>query len=407
MTTRTPRACASYLAALPSTRAIPDRDVFYLADPISSIETRSLPALAHSYPRRFTFHLADPVSSIVAYQSGSNCQGKLRSGGGDQAMLIARGHTFKQEQPTGGVRLKCMTNRVLVFAVAVTLLTVASVCADDNVREVQTKLHDAGFYRGEIDGAYSSQLTAALSRYQIRNGLPITGQLDAETSKALGAKPAVTTTAAEPAQSSEARRQLRKRDQGFLAKTNARAAASPSANETPGTSTGTTNDSAEKAATTRPGTQSADSSLPQEPPSGTAPISADARTSSPAADFSAERVRDYVAAFVLAGLDRQAGAEIDFFADRAAYYDSGMISREKIRQDLQRYAERWPERQFWIAGNISVEPQSENRVRVTFPLEFKLRNGTETTSGKVDKSLILEAAGDDLQIVAVSERKAE
>jgi hypothetical protein len=28
------------LAALPSTRAIPDRDVFYVADPISSIETR-------------------------------------------------------------------------------------------------------------------------------------------------------------------------------------------------------------------------------------------------------------------------------------------------------------------------------------------------------------------------------
>jgi hypothetical protein len=35
--TRTARACASYLAALPSTRAIPDRDVFYVADPFSSI----------------------------------------------------------------------------------------------------------------------------------------------------------------------------------------------------------------------------------------------------------------------------------------------------------------------------------------------------------------------------------
>jgi hypothetical protein len=293
------------------------------------------------------------------------------------------------------------------LAVAFGLALVGSVLADENVREVQTKLHDAGFYLGEIDGAYSSQLTAALSRYQVRNGLPITGQLDAETSKALGAKPAVTNTVVDPAQSSETWRQLRKRDQQFLAKTNARAAASPSANETPGTSTGTTNDSADKAATTRPGTQSADSAPPQEPPPATAPISSDARTSTPAPDFSAERVRDYVAAFVLAGLDRQIGAEVDFFADRAEYYDSGMISREKIRQDLQRYGERWPERQFWVAGNISVEPQSKNRVRVTFPLEFKLRNGTETRSGKVDKSLVLEAAGDDLQIVAVSERKVD
>jgi peptidoglycan hydrolase-like protein with peptidoglycan-binding domain len=80
---------------------------------------------------------------------------------------------------------------VLAFAVAVTLSVVASVSADDNVREVQEKLRDGGFYTGEIDGAYSPQLSTALTRYQIRNGLPITGQLDVDTSKALGAKPAV------------------------------------------------------------------------------------------------------------------------------------------------------------------------------------------------------------------------
>ena len=32
-----PRPHASYLAALPSTRAIPDRDVFYVAPPVCSI----------------------------------------------------------------------------------------------------------------------------------------------------------------------------------------------------------------------------------------------------------------------------------------------------------------------------------------------------------------------------------
>jgi peptidoglycan hydrolase-like protein with peptidoglycan-binding domain len=309
------------------------------------------------------------------------------------------------------------------------LALVGSVLADENVREVQTKLHDAGFYLGEIDGAYSSQLTAALSRYQIRNGLPITGQLDAETSKALRAKPAVTNTAADPAQSSETWRQLRKRDKQFLAKTNARAATSPSANETPESNTETSPRSA-PAATVRTSSEVTESASGQPttgsegtrpvsaPPAtgqissdttkpASAPLATGPHTNSSEPDFSAERVRDYVAAFVLAGLDRQVGAEVDFFADRADYYDSGMMSREKIRQDLQRYGERWPERQFWVAGNISVEPQSKNRVRVTFPLEFKLRNGTETTSGKVDKSLVLEAAGDDLRIVAVSERKAE
>jgi len=46
-------------------------------------------------------------------------------------------------------------------------------------------------------------------------------------------------------------------------------------------------------------------------------------------------------------------------------------------------------------------------VRVTFPLRYELRNGAKHSSGKVDKTLVLERAGDDLQIVAVNERKAE
>jgi peptidoglycan hydrolase-like protein with peptidoglycan-binding domain len=96
------------------------------------------------------------------------------------------------------------------LAVVIGLLHGGSVCADDNVREVQTKLSDEGFYFGEIDGAYSSDLSAALSRYQIRNRLPITGQLDVETSEALGAKPAVTDGTAGTEQSSETWRRLRK-----------------------------------------------------------------------------------------------------------------------------------------------------------------------------------------------------
>jgi hypothetical protein len=80
-----------------------------------------------------------------------------------------------------------------------------------------------------------------------------------------------------------------------------------------------------------------------------------------------------------------------------------VINRESVREDLKRYDERWPERHFWVAGTINVEPQSDNRLRVTFPLGYKLRNGNKQSSGKVNKTLVLERAGDDLQIVAVNE----
>jgi len=80
------------------------------------------------------------------------------------------------------------------------------------------------------------------------------------------------------------------------------------------------------------------------------------------------------------------------------------MDREKIREDLKRYDVQWPERHFWVAGKINIEPQSDSRVRVTFPLGFKLRIANKQSSGKLAKTLVLERAGDDLQIVAVNER---
>ena len=310
---------------------------------------------------------------------------------------------------------ECMGNRIAFFAGAIGLAFMALVYGDDNVREVQTKLSKEGLYSGEIDGAYSSDLSTALTRYQVRNGLPITGQLDAETSEALGAKAAVTKkSSTDSTESSEVWRHLRRRDQQ-----NARRTASPSVNETQGTGTSTTNEMREQTATTARGKQPPDSSSAQQLPQGTPAISSEnakpasappataSDTGASAPEFSAERLRDYVAAFVLAGLDRNVGAETEFFADRVEYYDQGIMDREKIREDLKRYDERWPERHFWVAGTIRVEPQSENLVQVTFPLGFKLRNGNRTLSGKVAKTLMLEKAGDDLQIVAVNERKGD
>lgn len=311
-----------------------------------------------------------------------------------------------QEQAALGIRYIDMTRRFVLLSVAVGFALVEAVSADDNVRAVQMKLREGGFYSGQIDGAYGSQLAAALTRYQIRNGLPITGQLDVETSKALGAKPAVTTTAADSAQSSETWRRLRKGERQTLAKTNAPETSSPTADQSkPEVASRQSSPAATAAATIQSETQPVGSPLPEN--AAAAQASAATSNSSSALNVSTERLRDYVGAFVLAGLDPHVGAEADFFGDRVHYYDQGVIGREKVREDLQRYAARWPERRFWLAGDITIEPQNGKRVRVTFPLRYELRNGAKHSSGKIDKTLVLEPAGDDLQIVAVNERKAE
>jgi peptidoglycan hydrolase-like protein with peptidoglycan-binding domain len=290
--------------------------------------------------------------------------------------------------------------RFVVLAVAIGIAFAQSVSGDedvgggwaeDNVRVVQEKLREAGLYFGDIDGAYSSELAAAIGRYQIRNGLPITGQLDAETSKALGAKPAVATTAIDRTQSSETWRRLRAGEQETSAKNNARFAPTPRAELPPA-----------RAASAQSSPAPGDATIPPE----TQPIGSPS-TERSTTNISTERLRDYVGAFVLAGLDPHVGSETDFFAERVQYYDEAVIGREKIRKDLQRYAARWPDRRFWLDGDITAEPQNGNRVRVTFPLRYDLRNGGKHSSGKINKTLVLEAAGDDLQIVSVNERKSD
>src|SRR5262245_58824663 len=306
----------------------------------------------------------------------------------------------------------------VVLAVTIGIAFTGSVLGDENVRAVQEKLRDDGFYSGEVDGAYSSDLSAALSRYQIRNGLPITGQLDAETSEALGAKLAVAPSTADAEQSSETWRRLRKAERRTSANARrsetaaleAREKSSPTDDETPATEIETQPQSAPAPkARTSSATTEAEPSPPTEARTSSETVeSASAPPATTSADeFSNERLRDYVAAFVLAGLDKNVGAETEFFADRVDYYDQGTMDRGKIREDLRRYDERWPERHFWVAGTINVERQSDQRVQVTFPLGFRLRNGNKQSSGKVDKTLVLDRAGDDLQIVAVNERKSE
>src|SRR5215217_243665 len=112
---------------------------------------------------------------------------------------------FAQERALPGIRYPNVAMRFVILCIVVGLAVVAAVSmyrsywttqssgdahhaetssdgwAEDNVREVQEKLREGGFFSGEIDGTYTTELAAALVRYQIRNGLPITGQLDLET----------------------------------------------------------------------------------------------------------------------------------------------------------------------------------------------------------------------------------
>ena len=57
--------------------------------------------------------------------------------------------------------------------------------ADDTLRHYQQSLRDQGFYYGPVNGSPGDETTQALRRYQIRNGLAVTGQLDDDTRRSI------------------------------------------------------------------------------------------------------------------------------------------------------------------------------------------------------------------------------
>ncbi len=66
------------------------------------------------------------------------------------------------------------------------MLLLSAARADQTTATVQQALKDQGFYYGDVSGQKNADTTAAIRRYQIRNGLQITGAIDAETLRSLG-----------------------------------------------------------------------------------------------------------------------------------------------------------------------------------------------------------------------------
>jgi peptidoglycan hydrolase-like protein with peptidoglycan-binding domain len=75
-------------------------------------------------------------------------------------------------------------NRPLLLLFAC-LLAAPLLHADEPTRALQSELKEQGFYSGEVDGISGPALSAALKRYQIRNGLEVTGTATPETLNAL------------------------------------------------------------------------------------------------------------------------------------------------------------------------------------------------------------------------------
>ena len=79
------------------------------------------------------------------------------------------------------------------IAILILIAWAVPIHADQTIANAQQVLKDQGFYYGEITGEKNADTTAAIRRYQIRNGLPITGELNDETLRLLRSAPSAST----------------------------------------------------------------------------------------------------------------------------------------------------------------------------------------------------------------------
>jgi len=77
--------------------------------------------------------------------------------------------------------MKSKLAAVILMSVGITELAFA----DASTQRAQEALKEQGFYYGEITGQKDADTMAAIRRFQIRNGLQVTGELNDETLRAL------------------------------------------------------------------------------------------------------------------------------------------------------------------------------------------------------------------------------
>ena len=229
--------------------------------------------------------------------------------------------------------------------------------ADDQIAAVQEKLKSRGFYYGEVDGENSNETAAAITRFQVRNGFQVTGELNEETLRSLGL------TLSQPLQQGpenysgrkiEAWRALREQDREFLRQT------------TSSQPTEQTN-------------QSFDVSL-------------------------TDQIRDFIAGFVVAGITSDIEPELQFYADEADYYDSGLVGKDFIRNDILRYNQKWPVRQYWLEGDVRILDTEADSISVQFQIRYVVQNQQKEGRGTAIKTLKLRKIQDGLEIISVREK---
>lgn len=255
-----------------------------------------------------------------------------------------------------------MHSRPLIFLTIAVALAAATTRgrADEITRQIQEELRRRRLYFNEIDGRATPDLTAALRKYQERQGFAPTGVGDNITLRSLG-------IIDEPAPPADGGGDTLP-DMAVLRSD----AALPDANARPAV-------------------------LPPAPPPAANAVKR-AVTNAEATEF----VRRYLAACESPNVHD----ELAFYGDRVDYFDHGIVDRQYVQNELAVYDQRWPRRSY--TANAVRLVKSGDKTTAKFRVSFKVANAAANRSatGRTDETFGLARRGDGgLEIVSIREER--
>jgi hypothetical protein len=292
--------------------------------------------------------------------------------------------------------------RSVVLCIVTFLISSAGSEAADNVaRALQEALKARGFYTANPTGTMDAPTREALKRFQIREGLNVTGEPDTATLQALGNQPATKAGAAQNISVRERAQHVVASDREFLQRVEAM-------EESRGQTT-RTNVGGEPETRTLPPV-----AAPPERTDRRKPVAPD-RLRQPdtheqtelRAGVSDDAAIGFVQSYLQAAQGASPAGEVAHYAESVDYFDSGKVSRDFVRKEQARYYRRWPERQFKLLAQPQIERKSNDSATVRFRVAYALRGDGEKASGRTENVVRVRREGSALRIVAIRERKLE
>ncbi len=266
-----------------------------------------------------------------------------------------------------------MTLRRYQLVLPALMMLIPIALADDLTREAQEQLRGKGFYAGPLDGNAGAEFTAALRRYQIWHGLPVTGVLDMATAKVFD----------------DENGSLRSND----------LQASPDSSK-PVFRGDAVDNNPPPEATPASSPAAGGRSIPLPSPVDTPSFEA----SSP---LTTERVQKFIAEYLITGGSNDIDAQMRYFAFPLEYFEHGRVNEKFVRKDTAGYVRRWPARHYMLTDPVKVTLTSVDTATAEFIIAFSVQKGNRRASGRTSNRVLVRNANGTLQIIGIHERRLD